>query len=68
MNLVIDWLENKWDKVRIPVTEVRDILDLGRRTYDKILKDQEFKEWLKENNIEMTKIKGYGRTIYFKIP
>lgn len=65
MDTVENWLLNDWDKVRIPVNEVRDILDLGRKSYEKIVKDTEFIEWLNKNNIEMTKIKGLGRTVYF---
>lgn len=67
MNLVKEWLANEWDKERVPVNEVKDILDLGVRTYRNIIKDDNFIKWLDENNIEMTKIKGLGRTVYFKI-
>lgn len=63
--LVENWLLNEWDGVRIPITEVQDILDLGILTYEKILKDNRFKEFLKDNGIEMLLMKRLGETIYF---
>lgn len=66
INLVCNWLEKEWDKVIIPVNEVRDILDIGRKSWDNIMKDNEFNIFLKDNRIKMNVVKGRGRTLYFK--
>lgn len=66
INLVCNWLEEEWDKVIIPVNEVRDILDIGRKSWDNIMKDNEFNTFLKDNRIKMNVVKGRGRTLYFK--
>lgn len=65
-NLIVNWLKNEWDKERIPCNEVRDILDFGRKTWDKIIKSEYFTTFLETNRITMKPIKGMGKTLYFK--
>jgi hypothetical protein len=64
---VIEWLRNIWDRERIPCNEVRDTLDFGRKTWENIIKSENFNAFLKENRITMKPIKGMGKTVYFKV-
>ena len=63
--LLKEWLLNEWDRVRIPITEVRDYLDFGRKTWDKVIKSEEFSEFIKTNRIKIKTIPKMGKTLYF---
>lgn len=64
--LLISWLTETWDKERIPCNEVRDILDIGKKSWDKIIKSENVLLYLKNNRISINSIKGMGKTLYFK--
>jgi hypothetical protein len=64
--VIINWLNNEWDKERIPANEVRDNLDFGRKTWDKLINSKSIIDFLKANRITMKTIKGMGKTLYFK--
>ncbi|MDU7364273.1 MULTISPECIES: DEAD/DEAH box helicase family protein [Clostridium] len=66
LNLVYNWLSNEWDGIIIPISEVRDILDLGRKSWENLIKKNEFNCFLKSNNIVISSIEGRGRTLYFQ--
>lgn len=66
LKLVCNWLANKWDGIIIPVSEVRDILDFGRKSWENLIKENEFNSFLVSNNIIIEAVEGRGRTLYFQ--
>ena len=65
LNIVCDWLLNKWDRVRVDCKSVMDVLDIGKQTWGKVINSNEFKLFLKQHRIKIKKIKGLGNTLYF---
>ncbi|MBS5937741.1 DEAD/DEAH box helicase family protein [Clostridium sp.] len=66
LEIVCNWLANKWDGIIIPVFEVRDILDFGRKSWENLIKGDEFNSFLESNNIIIGAVGGRGRTLYFQ--
>lgn len=64
---VCKWLTNEWDRVRIPINEVRDNLDYGRKSWKKIIESEEFINFMKENRIKIKSIPKMGKTLYFTV-
>ena len=64
---VCKWLTNEWDRVRIPINEVRDNLDYGRKSWEKIIESEEFINFMKENRIKIKSIPKMGKTLYFTV-
>lgn len=64
---VCEWLTNEWDRVRIPINEVRDNLDYGRKSWEKIISSDEFVSFMKENRIKIKSIPKMGKTLYFTV-
>lgn len=64
-NTLTQWLINDWDKVRIPINEVRDNLDFGRKTWENTIKSDDFILFLKSNRIKIKTIPKMGKTLYF---
>jgi len=64
-NKLYDWLLLEWDRIRIPINEVRDNLDFGRKTWDKIVKSDDFVKFCKANRIKVKSIPKMGKTLYF---
>ena len=58
------WILNEWDKKRITVSDIMDATDFGRKSFDKILEDDEFNMFLKNNRIKIGTIKGLRKTKY----
>lgn len=65
LNIVCDWLLSRWDRVRIDCKSVMDALDIGKKTWNKVINSNEFELFLKENRIKIKKVKGLGNTLYF---
>lgn len=65
LEVVKKWLIDEWDRARIPINEVRDNLDFGRKTWDKIISSDEFVKFIKDNKIKIKTIPKMGRTLYF---
>lgn len=66
LKIVCNWLAYKWDGIIITVTEVRDILDFGRKSWENLIKQSEFNYFLESNNIIIGSVEGRGRTLYFQ--
>ena len=64
---VCKWLTNEWDRVRIPINEVRDNLDYGRKSWEKIIESEGFINFMKENRIKIKSIPKMGKTLYFTV-
>lgn len=64
-NELKDWLLKEWDKERIACKDVIDNLYISRRSWDNIKRKKSFLNFLKDNKIQMTTIKGAGKSIYF---
>lgn len=56
--IFINFLENEWDKKRITCQDVMDILDIGRKTFDKLIKDEEIIKYFSENRYKIGTIKN----------
>lgn len=54
----INFLENEWDKKRITCQDVMDILDIGRKTFDKLIKDEEIIKYFQEKRYKVGTIKN----------
>ena len=66
INLLINWFDADWDKERASVNDVRDFLDIGVRSWQKVLDSKMLKDYMKKNRITKTTIKGLGKSLYFK--
>ena len=58
------WILNEWDKKRITVSDIMDATDFGRKSFDKILENDEFNMFLKDNRIKIGTVKGLRKTKY----
>ena len=65
INTLIDWFENEWDKGRVSEKDVRDELDLGRKSWEKMFKSHKLISYMKTQRITKCTIKGLGKTLYF---
>jgi hypothetical protein len=57
-NKLINWLENEWDKKRITLADIRDVLDYGIKTFDKLLKSENIIQYFKEHRYKVGVPKG----------
>ena len=51
--LIIDFIDNLWDKKRLPCTDVRDYLDIGEKSWSKIWNDKEFIKLMKKKRVKI---------------
>lgn len=65
INSLIDWFENEWDKGRVSEKDVRDELDLGRKSWKAMFKSHKLISYMKTQRITKCTIKGLGKTLYF---
>jgi len=56
--LLIDWIENQWDKSRITINDIKDILDIGTKTFNDLIKSKTIADYLKENRYTICVPKG----------
>jgi len=61
----IDWIENEWDKKRISIQDVKDILDMGTTSFNKLIKSESIVNYFKENRYNIGTVKG-GKVKYLK--
>lgn len=61
----IDWIENEWDKKRISIQDVKDILDIGTTSFNKMIKSESIVNYFKENRYNIGTVKG-GKVKYLK--
>ncbi|MGM9544333.1 MAG: hypothetical protein ACI3T9_05060 [Romboutsia timonensis] len=66
VNSLIYWFDNEWDKKRVSINDVRDELDIGVKSWQKVMDSSMLNNYMKTNRITKTKIKGLGNTLYFK--
>lgn len=66
INSLIDWFDNEWNKKRVSINDVRDELDIGVKSWQKVMDSSILNNYMKTNRITKTKIKGLGNTLYFK--
>lgn len=64
-NLLVSWIENEWDKSRITIQDVKDILDMGTKTFNKLMKSETIIEYFKNNRYTICTPKG-TKTKYLK--
>jgi len=57
-DMFITFLESEWDKKRITCQDVMDILDIGRKSFEKIIKDEEIIKYFKEKRYKVGTIKS----------
>lgn len=60
---LIHWIENDWDKKRRAIEDIRDILDIGSRSFSRIVNNVKFLEFLKDNRLKISTIKD-GKVKY----
>jgi len=60
---LIHWIENDWDKKRRAIEDIRDILDIGSRSFTRIINNVKFLEFLKDNRLKISTIKD-GKVKY----
>lgn len=61
----IKWIENEWDKKRISIQDVKDILDIGTTSFNKMIKSETITSYFKENRYNIGTVKG-GKVKYLK--
>lgn len=66
LDIFINYIENQWDKKRIACNDIMDILDLGRKSWNKLINDEETLNYLKNNRIKIGVIKGGNTKYMFK--
>jgi hypothetical protein len=54
----IAWLKDEWDKKRITCQDIMDMLDIGRKSFDKLIADAEITNYLKDNRFKIGTIKN----------
>ena len=64
IEVLSSWLVNEWDKTRVDCVTVRDVLNIGAKTWSKIINDSDFKKFCRENRITIKTVKGLGPTKY----
>ena len=56
--MLINWIENDWDKKRITCQDVMDILDIGRKSFNILIKSENIIKYFKENRYTISTIKN----------
>ncbi len=59
------WIENEWDKKRISIQDVKDILDIGTTSFNKMVKSESIISYFKDNRYNIGTVKG-GNVKYLK--
>jgi hypothetical protein len=62
----INWINTEWDKKRITCQDVMDMLDIGRKSFDKLITDADIENYLKDNRYKIGTIKGSKTKYLFK--
>jgi len=55
---LINWLESEWDKKRITCQDVMDILDIGLKSFNKLIQTEAIINYFKEQRYTIGTIKG----------
>lgn len=63
--IFINWIEKEWDKKRISIQDVKDILDIGTTSFNKLIKSESIVNYFKENRYNIGTVKG-GKVKYLK--
>ena len=64
VSMLIDWIENDWDMIRIECGTVKDILDMGNRAWARTIENEEFVKYCADNKIVIKQIYGMGMSKY----
>lgn len=62
--LIIDFIDNLWDKKRLPCADVRDYLDIGEKSWSKIWNDRDFIELMKKRRVKIGYTKYSNKSKY----
>lgn len=57
-DVLINWIENKWDKSSITIQDIRDILDIGAKSFDNLIKSEKIIGYFKANRYTICSPRG----------